>query len=157
VQTFNQPWTDSEQKRLEELLETHPSQEVEMDRWKKIAEQLGNRNPIQASLSFNAFDHLYSTGKELIPKFVGADQTGRILMFSIPDPGSASKNLSISTQNNGFQGLGNMIRIVHPGSGSRTAILIFYPSRIPDRDPDFYPSRIQGSKRHRIPDPDLQH
>ncbi len=32
-----------------------------------------------------------------------------------------------------------------PGSGSRIRILIFYPSR------------IQGSKRHRIPDPDPQH
>jgi hypothetical protein len=35
-------------------------------------------------------------------------------------------------------------------------------SRISDPDPDFLPipdlgSRIQGSKRHRIPDPDLQH
>ncbi len=28
---------------------------------------------------------------------------------------------------------------------------------IPDPDPDFYPSRIQGSIRHRIPDPDPQH
>jgi hypothetical protein len=35
-----------------------------------------------------------------------------------------------------------MILVVHPGSGSR--ILIFYTSR------------IQGSKRHRIPDPDPQ-
>jgi hypothetical protein len=61
VQTFNQPWTDSEQKRLEELLETHPSQDVEMDRWKKIAEELGNRNPVQASFAFNAFNDLYST------------------------------------------------------------------------------------------------
>jgi hypothetical protein len=32
-------------------------------------------------------------------------------------PGSA-KNLSILTQKNGFQALGNMIRDVHPGSGS---------------------------------------
>ncbi len=74
VQTFNQPWTDSEQKRLEELLETHPSQEVEMDRWKKIAEQLGNRNPIQASLPVNpfAFDDLYSTEPELTPMAFGA-------------------------------------------------------------------------------------
>jgi hypothetical protein len=72
VQTFNQPWTESEQKRLEELLETHPSQEVEMDRWKKIAEQLGNRNPTQASFAFNAFefDDLYSTEPELIPNGV---------------------------------------------------------------------------------------
>jgi hypothetical protein len=36
-----------------------------------------------------------------------------------------------------------MSRVVHPGSKIR--ILIFYPSR------------IQGSKRHRIPDPDPQH
>ncbi len=36
-----------------------------------------------------------------------------------------------------------MIRVVHPGS--RIRILTFYPSR------------IQGSKRHRIPDPDPQH
>jgi hypothetical protein len=37
-----------------------------------------------------------------------------------------------------------MIWVVHPRSGSRIRIL------------SFYPSRIQGSKRHRIPDPDLQ-
>ncbi len=36
-----------------------------------------------------------------------------------------------------------MIRVVHPGSGSRIRI--------------FYSSRIQGSKTHRIPDPDPQH
>ena len=29
--------------------------------------------------------------------------------------------------------------------------------RIPDPDADFLPSRIQGSKRHTIPDPDPQH
>ncbi len=28
---------------------------------------------------------------------------------------------------------------------------------VTDSDLDFYPSRIQESKRHRIPDPDLQH
>jgi hypothetical protein len=33
---------------------------------------------------------------------------------------------------NGFQALGNMIRIVHPGSGFRIRILTLYPSRIPD-------------------------
>ncbi len=41
-----------------------------------------------------------------------------ILIFPIPDPGSASKNLSILTQKICFQPLGNMIRVVHPGSGS---------------------------------------
>ncbi len=40
-----------------------------------------------------------------------------------------------------FSALENMTRVVYPGSGSRIRILIFYPSRIP------------GSKRHRIPDP----
>ncbi len=46
-----------------------------------------------------------------------------------PDPESASKSLSILTQK-WFLALGNTIRVVHPGSGSR--ILIFCPSRIPD-------------------------
>jgi hypothetical protein len=39
-----------------------------------------------------------------------------------------------------------MIRDVHPGPGSRIRILIFTRPG----------SRIQGSKRHRIPDPDTQ-
>ncbi len=43
-----------------------------------------------------------------------------------------------------------MIRVFHPGSGSRIRILTFYLSRIPILDPR---SWIQGSKRHRIPDP----
>jgi hypothetical protein len=48
----------------------------------------------------------------------------RIRIFSIPDPGS---------------------EFFHdPGCSSRIRILTFYPSRIP----------IQGSKRHRIPDPE---
>jgi hypothetical protein len=42
----------------------------------------------------------------------------------------------------GFNALGNMIRVVHPRSGSQ--ILIFYPSRILD----------PGVKRHPIPDPE---
>ena len=46
-QTFNQPWTGEEQRRLEELLVEYPSEEVEMERWKKIATCLGNRTPIQ--------------------------------------------------------------------------------------------------------------
>ena len=45
--TFNQPWTAEEQKRLEELLHEFPSEDVEMERWKKIAARLGNRTPIQ--------------------------------------------------------------------------------------------------------------
>jgi hypothetical protein len=59
----------------------------------------------------------------------------------ILDPGSALKNLRILTPKNCFWALGNMIRVVHPGSGSRIRILTFYPSW------------SQGSKRHRKPDP----
>jgi hypothetical protein len=63
----------------------------------------------------------------------------RIRIVSIPDPGSASKNLSILTQNNGFYAVGNMILVVHPGS------------RIPDPDPDFLPIPDPGVKK--APDP----
>jgi hypothetical protein len=66
------------------------------------------------------------------------------------DPGSASKNLSILTQKNGFSALRNMIRVFHPGSGSQIRILTFYPSLILILCPR---SQIQGSKRHRSPDP----
>ncbi len=61
-------------------------------------------------------------------------------IFSIPDPGSASKNLSILTQK-----LFLSSQKYDPGCSSRIWILTLYPSRIP------------GSKRHRIPDPDPQH
>jgi hypothetical protein len=53
-----------------------------------------------------------------------------------PGSGSTSKNVNILTQIIVSKLSENMIRVVHPGSGS--GILIFYPSR------------IQGSKRHRI-------
>ncbi len=73
----------------------------------------------------------------------------------IPDPGSwipdpHSKNLSILTKKNGFSALRNMIRVFHPGSGSRIWIQTFYPSQFLI----LYPrSRMQGSKRPRSPDP----
>ena len=43
----SQPWTNEEQRRLEELLLQFPSEDVEMERWKKIAKALGNRTAIQ--------------------------------------------------------------------------------------------------------------
>jgi hypothetical protein len=68
----------------------------------------------------------------------------------ILDPGSTSKNLSILTEKNGFSAFRNMIWVFHPRSGSRILILTFYASRILI----LYPrSGIQGSKRHRSPDP----
>jgi hypothetical protein len=68
----------------------------------------------------------------------------------ILDPGCALKNLSILTKKNGFSARRNMIRVFDPGSGSPIWILTFYLSQIPILDPR---SRIQGSERHRIPDP----
>ncbi len=74
----------------------------------------------------------------------------------IPDPnclhpGSASKNLGILTPKKPKKWFLSS-RKYDPGCSSRT----------PDPDADFLPipgpgSRIQGSKRHRIPDPDPQH
>ncbi len=63
-------------------------------------------------------------------------------IFSVPDPGSASENLSIWSQ-----------KIVYKLSEISSGLFI------PNPDTDFFTlpgSRIQGSKRHRIPDPDPQ-
>jgi hypothetical protein len=65
-----------------------------------------------------------------------------IRIFSIPDPGSASKNVSIFYSKKWFL------------SSRKYDAGCSY--RIPDPDPDFIPipdpgSQIQGSKRHRIP------
>ncbi len=75
----------------------------------------------------------------------------RIWIFSIPDPGSRMciKEFKYFNKKIGFSALRNMIWVFHPGSGSRIWILTFYLSQIPILDPR---SRIQGSKRHRIPD-----
>ncbi len=80
------------------------------------------------------------------------DPWSRIWIFPsrILDPGCALKNSSILTKKNCFSALRNVIRVLHPGSGSRIWILTFYLSRIPILDPRF---RIQGSKRPLSPDP----
>jgi hypothetical protein len=77
------------------------------------------------------------------------DPWSRIRLFVIPDPncfhpGSRIRIKKFKYFNPKKWGLnsGNMIRVVHPGSGSW---LFIHPV-----------SRIQGSKRHRIPDPDPQ-
>ncbi len=80
------------------------------------------------------------------------DPWSRIWIFSIPDPGSRMciKEFKYFNQKNGFSARRNMIRVFDPGSGSRIWILSFYLSQISILDPR---SWIQGSKRHRIPDP----
>lgn len=46
-ESFNQLWSCEEQKRLEELLEVYPEEPIEARRYKKIAQALGTRTPIQ--------------------------------------------------------------------------------------------------------------
>ncbi len=89
------------------------------------------------------------SGSKFFPSWI-PDPGSKFFPSPILDPGSESKNLSILTPKNGFSALRNMIRVFHPGSRSWIQILTFYPSRILI----LYPrSRIQGSKRHRSPDP----
>ena len=88
-------------------------------------------------------------GSKFFPSWI-PDPGSEFFPSRMLDPRSASKNLSILAQKNGFSALRNMIRVFHPGSESRIWFLTFYLSRIPILDPR---SRIQGSKKHRIPDP----
>jgi hypothetical protein len=88
-------------------------------------------------------------GSKFFPSWI-PDPGSEVFPSRMLDPRSASKNFSILTQKNGFSALRNMNPVFHHGSGSRIWILTFYLSRIPILDPRF---RIQGSKRHWIPDP----
>ncbi|KAI8338239.1 hypothetical protein BC941DRAFT_513220 [Chlamydoabsidia padenii] len=47
VATHNQPWTDEEQQRLEQLLEIYPDEPVQAQRFNKIAAALGTRTARQ--------------------------------------------------------------------------------------------------------------
>ncbi len=88
-------------------------------------------------------------GSKFFPSWI-PDPRFEFFPSRILDPWCISKNLSALTKKNGSSALRNMIRVFHPGSGSRIWILTFYLSRIPILNPR---SRIQGSKRHRIPVP----
>ncbi|KAJ2726566.1 hypothetical protein GGI07_000508 [Coemansia sp. Benny D115] len=47
--SYNIPWSDAEQERLEQLLIEYPDEEVANDRWRKIAQALGTRNMRQVA------------------------------------------------------------------------------------------------------------
>jgi hypothetical protein len=57
-------------------------------------------------------------GSKFFPSWI-PDPGSEFFPSRMLDPGSASKNLSILAQKNGFSALRNMIRVFHPGSGSR--------------------------------------
>ncbi len=88
-------------------------------------------------------------GSQFFPSWI-PDPGSEFFPSQILDPGFTSQNLGILTKKNGFSALRNMIRVFHPGSGSRIRILNFYPSWILIL---YSRSQIQGSKRHRSPDP----
>lgn len=46
-QTFNQTWTDEEQRKLEELLIKYPDEPIAWHRWVKISKEIGTRTPLQ--------------------------------------------------------------------------------------------------------------
>lgn len=47
--THNLPWSDDEQKRLEELLQIYPDEPVQAQRFNKISAALGTRTPRQVA------------------------------------------------------------------------------------------------------------
>lgn len=77
-ETFNQLWSCEEQKRLEELLEIYPEEQIEARRYKKIAEALGTRTPIQVMSRIQKyFAKLAKAGMPIpgrMPKRVGRDK-----------------------------------------------------------------------------------
>ncbi|XP_050738987.1 ZZ-type zinc finger-containing protein 3-like isoform X1 [Eriocheir sinensis] len=46
-QTFNQTWSDEEQRKLEELLIKYPDEPIAWHRWVKISKEIGTRTPLQ--------------------------------------------------------------------------------------------------------------
>ncbi|EFA75084.1 myb domain-containing protein [Heterostelium album PN500] len=61
--SFNRPWSEEEQKRLEELLAEFPEEPVAAHRWTKIANALKNRTPKQvASRTQKYFVKLHKLG-----------------------------------------------------------------------------------------------
>ncbi|CEJ00393.1 hypothetical protein RMCBS344292_14449 [Rhizopus microsporus] len=47
--SFKQPWTDEEQKRLQELLDIYPDEPIQAQRFNKISKALGTRTPKQVA------------------------------------------------------------------------------------------------------------
>ena len=83
-QTFNQPWTPEEQRRLEELLVEYPSEEIEMDRWKKIATCLGNRTSVQVQSRVQKyFQKLQKAGLPVPGKYKRNTNSSNIGMYIV--------------------------------------------------------------------------
>lgn len=81
-ETFNQLWSCEEQKRLEELLYIYPEEAIEAKRYKKIAQALGTRTPLQVMSRIQKyFAKLAKAGLPIpgrIPKGIGREKNKSI-------------------------------------------------------------------------------
>jgi ZZ-type zinc finger-containing protein 3 len=84
-ETFNQLWSCEEQKRLEELLEIYPEEPIEARRYKKIANDLGTRTPIQVMSRIQKyFAKLAKAGLPIpgrAPKGIGRDNKRSKILY----------------------------------------------------------------------------
>ncbi|KAI8076766.1 uncharacterized protein BX664DRAFT_389501 [Halteromyces radiatus] len=80
---FNAPWTDEEQRHLEQLLEIYPDEPVQAQRFNKIAKALGTRTPRQVASRIQKY-------------FIKLNKMG------LPIPGRL--NLSSTTSSSGTKG-----------------------------------------------------
>eukprot|EP01117_Protostelium_nocturnum_P009554 TRINITY_DN3407_c0_g1_i4.p1 TRINITY_DN3407_c0_g1~~TRINITY_DN3407_c0_g1_i4.p1 ORF type:complete len:409 (+),score=108.68 TRINITY_DN3407_c0_g1_i4:310-1536(+) len=103
--SFNQFWSNEEQKKLEELLVIYPEEEVSAQRWKKIASHLPNRMPRQvASRVQKYFGKLEKMGKPLpgamdIEKRRRLDKVAKPPSSPSPMPSPMSKPTPIQESN----------------------------------------------------------
>ena len=102
-QTFNQPWTPEEQRRLEELLEEYPSEEIEMERWKKIATCLGNRTPIQVQSRVQKyFQKLHKNGLPIPGRYKKNVPNSGLARIKRPSIRGKYSNTLIGSRNSTF-------------------------------------------------------
>ena len=108
--TFNQPWTPEEQQRLEQLLMEFPSEEVEMERWKKIAKALGNRTAVQVQSRTQKY-------------FIKLQKAG------LPIPGKAKSKYSRNVSSSSSGSIGKSVSAKNSLVGQKRST--FFPSLQP--------------------------
>lgn len=67
--SFNLPWTREEQRRLDELLVTFPPEHIAANRYRKIAEELGTRTPIQVQSRLQKYSIALKKNKIALPGY----------------------------------------------------------------------------------------
>ncbi|CAL4064802.1 unnamed protein product, partial [Meganyctiphanes norvegica] len=98
-QTFNQAWSEDEQRKLEELLIKFPDEPIASHRWMKISKELGTRTSLQVQSRVQKY-------------FIALKRE------KLPVPGRAPRNNLVRRQ--GFRRKG----FLHSNSSSRTSIFM---------------------------------